>query len=162
LIYNPKAGKLRGNPERILHRTTEALARATQFLGMPPRLLPTEEAGHAADLAREAVGQGADWVIVLGGDGTSKEVGNGLALGSGPMGSLPAGTANVLAMEIGYSSSLEHAASMLAESKPARISLGKIASTGKNGLNGSDGRYFVLMAGVGLDAKIVLQVSPPL
>ncbi len=162
LIYNPKAGKLRGNPERILHRTTEALARATHFLGKPPRLLPTVEAGHASDLARVAAALGADLVIARGGDGTINEVANGLALTSVPLGILPAGTANVLAMEIGFGSGLDHAASRLAQSKPVRISLGRIASLGNSGLNGSDGRYFVLMAGVGLDAKIVLDVSSPL
>jgi YegS/Rv2252/BmrU family lipid kinase len=124
--------------------------------------LPTEEAGHAADLAREAVQQSADLVIALGGDGTINEVANGLALSSAHLGILPAGTANVLAMEIGFGSSLERAAAKLAESKPVRISLGRITSIGKSGLNGSNGRYFVLMAGVGLDAKIVLQVSSPL
>src|SRR5262249_27590619 len=121
-----------------------------------PTLLPTEEAGHAADLAREAVENGADLVLALGGDGTINEVANGLAMTSVPLGGLPAGTANVLAMGIGYGANLERAVERLAESKPVRIALGKIAS------NGSCSRYFVLMAGVGLDAKIVLQVSPPL
>lgn len=156
LIYNPQAGKLQGNPERILHRTTEALARATSFLAAPPQLMPTVESGHATDLARKAVAQGADLVLALGGDGTINEVANGLALTSVPLGILPAGTANVLAMEIGLGSSLELAAERLAISAPRRIALGKIEASG------SDPRYFVLMAGVGLDAKIVQDVSSPL
>jgi diacylglycerol kinase (ATP) len=156
LIYNPQAGKLRGNPESILHRTTEALARATGFLAQTPRLMPTAESGHATELAREAVAQGADLVLALGGDGTINEVANGLALTQVPLGILPAGTANVLAMEIGLGSSLERATLRLARSTPQRIALGKILA------NGSAARYFVLMAGVGLDAKIVLEVSAPL
>src|ERR1700732_3967233 len=115
LIYNPLAGKLRGNPERILPRTTEALARANGFLATPPQLIPTMESGHATDLARDAVAQGADLVLTLGGDGTINEVANGLALTSVPMGILPAGTANVLAMEIGLGSSLERATARLAK-----------------------------------------------
>jgi diacylglycerol kinase (ATP) len=105
------------------------------------------------DLAREAVAQGADLVLALGGDGTINEVANGLALTSVPLGILPAGTANVLAMEIGLGSSLERAAARLALCAPQRIALGKIQA------NGSAPRYFVLMAGVGLDAKIVQDVD---
>jgi YegS/Rv2252/BmrU family lipid kinase len=156
LIYNPQAGKLQGNPERMLHRTTEALARASGFLAVPPRLMPTAEAGHANDLARDAVAEGADLVIALGGDGTINEVANGLALTSIPLGILPAGTANVLAMEIGLGSGLERAAARLAKTSPQRIALGKIVA------GSSEPRYFVLMAGVGLDAKIVQDVSSPL
>lgn len=156
LIYNPQAGKLRGNSESILHRTTEALAHATGFLAQPPRMMPTVESGHATDLAREAVAEGADLVLALGGDGTINEVANGLARTSVPLGILPAGTANVLAMEIGLGSGLERAAARLAKSVPHRIALGRIAA------NGSGSRYFVLMAGVGLDAKIVQEVSSPL
>lgn len=156
LIYNPLAGKLRGNPESILRRTTEALARANGFLATRPQLIPTMESGHATNLARDAVAEGADLVLALGGDGTINEVANGLALTSVPMGILPAGTANVLAMEIGLGSSLERATARLAKAAPRRIALGKILT------NGSPVRYFVLMAGVGLDAKIVQEVSSPL
>ena len=42
--------------------------------------------------------QGADLVLVLGGDGTINEAANGLAYSGVPLGVLPAGTANVLAM----------------------------------------------------------------
>ncbi len=156
LIYNPQAGKLRGKSEGMLHRTTEALARASGFLAATPRLMPTEESGHAMDLAREAVAEGADLVIALGGDGTINEVANGLALTKVPLGILPAGTANVLAMEIGLGSGLERAAGRLANATPRRIALGTIAA------GSSAPRYFVLMAGVGLDAKIVQDVSSPL
>jgi YegS/Rv2252/BmrU family lipid kinase len=156
LIYNPQAGKLQGNSESILHRTTQAVTRATGFLAQRPQLMPTVEAGHAKDLAQEAVADGADLVLALGGDGTINEVANGLALTQVPLGILPAGTANVLAMEIGLGSSLERAAARLAKSTPRRIALGKITA------NGSPARYFVLMAGIGLDAKIVQEVSPPL
>ena len=50
LIYNPYAGKLRRNP-RILQRTTAVLARAN----VNPRLVATDSAGHATELARDAV-----------------------------------------------------------------------------------------------------------
>jgi diacylglycerol kinase (ATP) len=148
LIYNPAAGALRRNPGRILQRTIAALA-----LGdIAPRPLPTSAPGHADSLAREAVRQGADLVLVLGGDGTINEVVQGLIDSNVPLGVLPGGTANVLAMELGLGSRLEAAAKRLAAFEPRPVALGRI--TGSFG-----SRYFLLMAGAGLDANIVYEVS---
>jgi diacylglycerol kinase (ATP) len=148
LIYNPTAGALRRNPERILQRTIAALAQG----GLAPRPIPTSAAGEAGSLAREAVRQGADLVLVLGGDGTVNEVVQGLIHSNVPLGVLPGGTANVLAMEIGLGSRLEKAASILGTFEPRPVALGQI--TGSFGT-----RYFLLMAGAGLDANIVYEVS---
>jgi diacylglycerol kinase family enzyme len=100
LIYNPAAGALRRNPDRILQRTIAALAHGD----IAPQPLPTSAPGHADVLAREAVRQGADLVLVLGGDGTVNEVVQGLIGSNVPLGVLPGGTANVLAMELGLGS----------------------------------------------------------
>ncbi|MEQ1947120.1 MAG: diacylglycerol kinase family protein [Bryobacteraceae bacterium] len=152
LIYNPTAGKVQRNSGRLIERTTEALARAN----IVPELLPTAAAGHATVLAREAIAAGADLVLVLGGDGTINEVANGMVNSSVPLGVLPGGTANVLAMELGLGSSPERAARQLERCVERKISLGKMTR--------SDGtsRYFLLMGGVGLDAAIVNAVDPAL
>ncbi len=105
LIYNPAAGKLRRNPERILQRTIEALRRAS----LNPRLAPTSAPGDATGIARDSVAQGADLVLALGGDGTVNEVLNGMVHSNATLGILPAGTANVLAMELGLGSHLDRA-----------------------------------------------------
>lgn len=148
LIYNPTAGALRRNPQVILQRTIAALAQG----GLSPHHLATSEPGHAESLAREAVAQGADLILVLGGDGTIHEVVQGLAFTNVPLGILPGGTANVLAMELGLGSRLERAASRLAAFEPGPVALGRI--TGSFG-----SRYFLLMSGAGLDAVIVYHVS---
>ncbi|MEQ1885666.1 MAG: diacylglycerol kinase family protein [Bryobacteraceae bacterium] len=152
LIYNPKAGKVQRNSGRLIERTTEALARAN----IAPKLLPTTASGHATALAREAVAGGADLVLVLGGDGTINEVANGMVNSAVPLGVLPGGTANVLAMELGLGSSAERAAQRLNRCVKKKISLGKMTR--------SDGtsRHFLLMGGVGLDAAIVNAVDPAL
>lgn len=148
LIYNPAAGVSRRNPQLLLQRTIAALTR----VDLSPRLLPTSAPGEAGSLVREAIRQGADLVLVLGGDGTVNEVVQGLAHSPVPLGILPGGTANVLAMELGLGSGSEKAARKLAAFEPRPVALGRI--TGSFG-----SRYFLLMAGAGLDANIVYEVS---
>jgi YegS/Rv2252/BmrU family lipid kinase len=148
LIYNPTAGKFRRNP-RLVDRATTLLGSA----GIAPRLLPTDSAGHATRLARAAAEDGADLVMVLGGDGTVNEAVNGLAHSGVPLGVLPGGTANVLAMELGLGSRLERAAARLAAGVPRKVALGRIVPQ-----NGAP-RYFLMMCGAGLDARIVFDLN---
>jgi diacylglycerol kinase family enzyme len=103
-------------------------------------------------LAEQVIAEGGDLVLVLGGDGTINEVVQGMAHSRVPLGVLPGGTANCLAMELGLSSNLEHAAERLAKCEPTRIALGRVS--------GADigERYFLLMCGAGLDAAIVYEV----
>lgn len=119
-------------------------------------MLPTETAGHADSLAREAARQGADLVLVLGGDGTINEAANGLIGSQVPLGILPGGTANVLANELGLGSRLERAIEKLGQCVPRRISVGRLTA------GDQPPRHFLCMAGAGLDAKIVRKVSPGL
>ena len=102
-------------------------------------------------MAQRAATEGADLILVLGGDGTINEVVQGLANSPVPMGILPGGTANVLAMELGLGSGLERAAEKLGSCRATRIALGRITGT-------VGSRYFLLMCGAGLDAKIVSEV----
>ena len=75
-----------------------------------------------------------------------------------PLGILPAGTANVLAMETGMSTNMEKAARDLAGFRAERICAGRLHYS--NG--GESMRHFLLMAGMGLDAQIVYNLSAPL
>jgi YegS/Rv2252/BmrU family lipid kinase len=118
--------------------------------------MPTARAGHATELAAQAVRDGADVVLAIGGDGTINEVANGMIGGTVPLGILPAGTANVLSMEIGLGKRVLHAAKRLHELRPMRIATGLIHAAG------SEPRHFLLMAGAGLDAEIVRKVNPGL
>ncbi len=117
--------------------------------------MPTDAAGHATELARGAVAQGADVVLVLGGDGTINEAANGLVHSGVPLGVIPAGTANVLAMELGLGSHLEPAIERLFKFEPRPIALGRLIAGGEE-------KFFLAMAGAGLDAKIVTAVNPAL
>ena len=107
-------------------------------------------------MARRAIGEGADLILVLGGDGTINEVVNGMVCSKVPLGILPAGTANVLAMELGLGARLDTAVERLTGFVERRVALGKMCD-GRNGP-----RYFLAMGGVGLDARIVHDLDPVL
>jgi diacylglycerol kinase family enzyme len=80
-----------------------------------------------------------------------------------PLGILPAGTANVLANELGIGKTMERAAEVLADSLQERVALGVISSETsrdpETSRHEASRRYFLLMAGAGLDADIVYHLD---
>ncbi len=96
---------------------------------------------------------GADLILVFGGDGTINEVMNGMVHSQVPLGVLPGGTANVLAMELGLGSRLERAAERLGQCVERRVAIGRVCGVEETP------RHFLLMGGVGLDAVIVTKVN---
>jgi diacylglycerol kinase family enzyme len=72
-----------------------------------------------------------------------------------PLGILPAGTANVLAVEIELGTRMLRAAARLEDCTPERIALGHLR-------NQVEERHFILMAGIGLDAMIVYNIDAKL
>lgn len=132
----------------------ESAARILRETGHDAILAPTTGPAMAGDMARQSIAEGAEMIIAAGGDGTINEVIEGMVNSPVPLGILPAGTANVLANETGMSTSLEKAARALADYRPQQIALGLLQATGT-----AAPRHFLLMAGVGLDARIVYNVS---
>lgn len=102
------------------------------------------EAGVAA-IVHSAVARGVDLVIASGGDGTISAVGNGLAHTDTPMGIIPAGTANVLAQELGIPVDPEGA---------CRLLTGEHATTLLDAMQIND-RYFFLHVGVGIESLMI-------
>lgn len=121
--------------------------------GHEVELFATPGPNQAGELARLAVSQGCNLILAAGGDGTINEAVNGMAGSDIAFGALPAGTANVLAKEVGLSARPDRAAAQLLAAVPTRISLGAIDRPGHVR------RHFVLMAGVGLDARIVYELD---
>lgn len=109
--------------------------------------------GDATRLAREAVDAGCDVVVACGGDGTVSDVADALAGTEVALGTLPAGTTNVWAKELGISPRLAVAAMQLIGSRRVRVDLGR------SGINGRHHRHFLLMAGLGLDGAVMARVS---
>jgi YegS/Rv2252/BmrU family lipid kinase len=123
-------------------------------LGITVDSIATTGPGHAGEIARCAVDRGADLILVAGGDGTINEAVNGMAHSDVPLGILPAGTANVLANELGIGGAMESAAAVLGRAVQERVALGLISSEAQ------EPRHFLLMAGAGLDADIVYNLNP--
>ncbi len=131
----------------------KAIAELRQSIGAV-ELRPTFGPNSAASIARDCIRAGATRILVAGGDGTINETANGM-VGSGiPLGILPGGTANVLAMELKIGGDPLRAARRIATMEPVSV------STGVLHLPGEEPRDFLLMAGVGLDAAIVRAVKP--
>jgi len=88
LIWNPVAGN--GAAIGAYQQVTDALAER----GIPFSAEKTEYAGHATELAKKAVENGAKKVVVLGGDGTIREVASALMNTDVPLGIISCGTGN--------------------------------------------------------------------
>ena len=153
LIYNPAARGLDGWRIAGIDRAAIALREA----GHGVDLVPTEAPGEGSVLALECLRRGADLILVAGGDGTINEVANGMVHQEVPLGILSAGTANVLATELGLAGPLEQIAAQVGRWLPRRIAAG-LLTTGADAAS----RYFLMMAGVGLDAHVVRNVDPNL
>lgn len=122
--------------------------------GLELHAAPTSEPGHATRLAAQAVQNGAGLVIAMGGDGTINEVLNGMANSAVPLAVIPGGTANVFCCETGIPRNAERAARELPQWVAARVALGRIQPAA------GPPRFFLLMAGAGLDAGVVQRVEP--
>lgn len=142
VIYNPQAGRSHG--ERAAW-TVEGYLLAH---GMEVELYATKEPGDATRIAAETSSQ-ANIIVAVGGDGTVNEVVNGMAGGNAALGIVPAGTVNVLALELGIPFQVERACEILVAQKTLEMDLGK-----------ANDRRFVLMMGAGIDALTILNIDP--
>jgi len=153
LIYNPTSGRRR-------NRRFEEIEKAVRILkdaGTATEIAATTSPGAARSMARLGVEQRKDLVIACGGDGTVNEVINGLAGSQVPMALLPAGTANILAKELGVPWDIPHAARLIPGGVVRRIALGLASALSENGngSGGGSGRYFLCVGGAGPDGAIV-------
>ena len=139
VILNPAAHSDRAKRRRA---RVESLARGCTVCA-------STSAAEAELLARNAAREGYDKIVAAGGDGTIHAVVNGLAGSSATLGLLPIGTANVFALELGLPPhNLEMCWSII-EGNNVRVV----------DLPNANGKYFVQLAGVGLDAQVVKETS---
>ena len=150
LIVNPNAGGGRQVPQ------LDEARRIFRNAGIETELQETTAPGEATVLARRAVEQLRQLVIVCGGDGTLNEAVNGLACSRVPLAVLPAGTANVLAKELSLPWNLPRAAEHITRARFRRIALGLAIPEKSSG----EPRYFLSLAGAGPDGTLVAAIRP--
>ncbi len=153
LISNPKTGRYIARPRRPIEQIRDRLT----SLGLEVELINTTRPGHATEIASRAAHNGTSDVIVAGGDGTINEAIQGMAGTKARLGIIPRGTANVLARELRLPSDIDEAASVVARGKCQQIHFGVAINE-----QTQTRRYFLLMAGIGVDATVVTEVPPGL
>jgi len=154
VIFNPAA---RGEKARRFRHQLDAI-------GSQCALKATTAPDDARRLATEAVADGFDLIVAAGGDGTVNEVLNGL--GDAPdgfararLGVLPLGTVNVFARELKIPLHIGRAWETLRQGRETRVDLPCVEFTAK-GVRQK--KYFVQLAGAGLDARAIELVHWPL
>ena len=101
--------------------------------------------------AEAAVAAGADLVIACGGDGTVTACAEGVGRHRGAAGSRPARTGNLLARNLDVPMGLAEALEVALGGEQLPIDAGRV-----------NGSLFVVMAGLGLDARMLDDTSDPL
>lgn len=105
----------------------------------------TSDSGDATRFAEDAVKDGCDLILACGGDGTVTEIAAALRDTNIPMGILPGGTGNVMAIELGIPQSIEDALRMYLDGnfQFRKVDMGLL-----------DNRPFLLRCGMGYEAEV--------
>lgn len=145
IIINPISGGVRPD----VARARAQLARTVvDVCGERIDVFVTEAVGHARELATAAVTRGARLVMAWGGDGTINEVASALAFSDVALGIIPAGSGNGLARELGVDPRPGVAIADALAAETRLMDVGEI-----------EGRLFVNIAGIGLDAFVASRFS---
>ncbi len=147
VIFNPVSGQ--GDPEQRKAAIETALAEHGYRC---QHLVTTPEKG-ARHFAEQAIRDGVDLLAVSGGDGTVIEAMAALIGTNIPLAIFPAGTGNLLSINLGLPRSAPEAvhAALFGE----RRALDLVRMTTPKPEKGDDERYFAILAGAGYDASII-------
>lgn len=184
IIYNPMSGRA--------GRRAENVARMVELLGkrkIVAESRATTKPEDATQLAREAAESGSDIIVSYGGDGTLNEVIQGIARSQTALAVWAGGTSNVVARDLNMPFDMSKLADRIADGRTKRIALGLARSSraeeqrsrGAKAQKSSEWdvnsppllrssappqdstqRYFLMMAGIGLDASIARGVNQKL
>jgi YegS/Rv2252/BmrU family lipid kinase len=117
--------------------------------GFEVRANLTNSLEHACQLATDAaVDYDCSMVVVVGGDGTVREVAHGLEGSDKPLLILPCGTENLLANELGFNERLKTIIRTFEGQYIRPLDLGNV-----------NGKCFTSIAGFGYDGEVVKKVS---
>lgn len=136
-IVNPKAGT---NIQKNIRAAVEKHLNHERFVY---GIWPTEYPGHGYELAKKAIEEGYEIVVVVGGDGSVNEIAPALIGTKVSLGIIPAGSGNGLAMHLGYGRELASAVKKLNTAENQLIDVGLM-----------NDRPFINVAGIGFDGLV--------
>jgi diacylglycerol kinase (ATP) len=142
VIANPIAGAGRGAPR------ARELVHGLQELGAEVELHLTSARGDGARIS-SALSERCELVISVGGDGTLREVLHGLPRADLPVGLLPLGTANVLALDLGLPRHPRGLIELVRKGNTQRIDTALVNGT----------HLSFLVTSVGFDAMVVTELD---
>lgn len=138
IVANPIAGSGRARAN------AEALANELRRSNGHVELAFTAARGDAIRFARERAAE-LDLAVAVGGDGTVREVLEGLGEAPVPLAILPQGTANVMGLDLGLAREPGGTARMIAGGRTTALDVART----------STGQLSFLVTGAGIDAQIV-------
>jgi YegS/Rv2252/BmrU family lipid kinase len=138
IIVNPLSGR------EGAERRRAQLMEAAETLGLRCELWETSNALGADELTRLLLTRGAERILVCGGDGTIATAAGALAGSDAALGILPAGTGNLVALNLGIPLDFPEALRIALTETPLPIDVGR-----------ANGCAFLVAAGMGVDARVV-------
>ena len=150
------------NPIKVeLDELKAAVEAEPASAGWAVKWLPTSEDDPGQGPAKEALDAGATMVIAVGGDGTVRAVAEILGGTGIPLALLPSGTGNLLARNLELTlDDLAHSLATAFGGGTRAIDVAGIEITRED--RTKDSHAFLVMAGTGLDAKIMSNTDPEL
>lgn len=161
----PRRAAVVYNPIKVdVERVRAAVASAESEHGWAKSLwLETSEDDPGCGLGRQAIEERVDVVIAAGGDGTVRAVGEALRGTGVAISLLPSGTGNLLARNLGLDVNASHLEASVMNAftgYDTAIDMGVVEIDREDGA--SEEHSFLVMAGLGLDAKMIANTDPAL
>ena len=120
------------------------LRRVLRQRGVDPMWFEVSKSKLAIEPTRHAIEKGADLLVVWGGDGMVQRCADAAAGKNVPLAIVPAGTANLLATNLGIPRDLDTAVTVALGGRHRLLDLGTV-----------NGEHFAVMAGAGFDAAMI-------
>ncbi len=148
LIANPGAG----DPSKAASRLDQVTRYLLEY-GLKVDVALAHPKKEAIPIARQAVKDGYDVVIAMGGDGTIGVVIRGIAGSKVRLGIIAAGTENDIARSLGIPEDLKEACALIASGHTRKLDLGQISTSKRKKF------YFFMVAAIGLTATLYPEIS---
>ena len=127
----------------------------------PTKYYETSKEDPGGEVTKQALADGADMIIAAGGDGTVRAVAEALQGTDASLALLPSGTGNLLARNLELSlDNLDDSIATAFSGRDRDIDLGVVDIEREDGSR--ETKAFVVMAGVGLDAKMLANTNDEL